>query len=680
MLRMNKISLKNLVALLIIGGATGLFIPPQAQATEMTLHTYYPAPYGDYSILRLPSRTSDLNEPCEVGTFYTNTSDELQVCRDIAGVGTWGPLVDIWSQNGDDIILTENDVNPDLTIGFGTATPEFKLTGKDSRTGILAKGTFGSGEILPSLPAGPKFFWYPRKAALRAGYTSGSHWDDGNIGIYSYGFGYYDNPSVTPQGDYSFIGGGKNNLAPGQFSFVGGGELNAAIGSHSAVFSGRGNEVYGDYSIIMGGFFNQNIGNYSFLGGGRFNLLQGDYGTLVGGGENFIESRSPYSVILGGKGNRIDNSTCFACAGAGCTYVPLGEITCDLGTSVIVGGYQNKVSHNFSSIIGGYRNEITGQYSNIVGGYNNTITGHCSAIVGGYMNFCNSTSSVITGGASNSAGGQNQTITGGQGNWITSNSTNGTISGGLTNSISNSSNATVSGGQANQISNADNAWIPAGANMQISGGARSFLWGYSGSPNVSSTIPDRFIIHGSKVGFRDITPAATLEINATALGAFTKILAVTSTQAATSGDVFVINSSNQIGVGQPSPAAGNAMEFGNANGAKLTTGGVWQDAASSINYKENISYLSLNQAYETLKNLDPVVFSYQKTPEDRQLGFIAEDVPELVASKNRDALSSVDILAVLSTIIKDQDTIIDRQQKEIEDIQKKIEVLKQRQK
>ncbi len=62
-------------------------------------------------------------------------------------------------------------------VGIGTASPEFALT-LDGDGGILAKGTFGSGDTLSTSGVGARLVWYPRKAAFRVGRVNGDQWDD----------------------------------------------------------------------------------------------------------------------------------------------------------------------------------------------------------------------------------------------------------------------------------------------------------------------------------------------------------------------------------------------------------------------------------------------------------------------------------------------------------------------
>jgi hypothetical protein len=49
-----------------------------------------------------------------------------------------------------------------------------------------------------------------------------------------------------------------------------------------------------------------------------------------------------------------------------------------------------------------------------------------------------------------------------------------------------------------------------------------------------------------------------------------------------------------------------------------------------------------------------VTFHYKNDVEQQRVGFIAEDVPELVAMKDRKGLSPMDIVAVLTKVVQEQ--------------------------
>ncbi len=90
-----------------------------------------------------------------------------------------------------------------------------------------------------------------------------------------------------------------------------------------------------------------------------------------------------------------------------------------------------------------------------------------------------------------------------------------------------------------------------------------------------------------------------------------------------------------------------------ASGAYVTAGGTWTDA-SSREYKDDIKELSAAGAMSALEGLSPVTFKYKAGEDERHVGFIAEDVPELVATKDRKGMSPMDVVAVLTKVVKEQ--------------------------
>jgi len=114
-----------------------------------------------------------------------------------------------------------------------------------------------------------------------------------------------------------------------------------------------------------------------------------------------------------------------------------------------------------------------------------------------------------------------------------------------------------------------------------------------------------------------------------------------------------------VGLGTQTPAYPLEM----LSGAYVTTGGVWTNA-SSREYKDNIKGLKVEDAIETLRGLNPVTFSYKVSPEENHVGFVAEEVPDLVATKDRKGLSPMDVVAVLTKVVQEQQKTIEEQKKE----------------
>ena len=143
--------------------------------------------------------------------------------------------------------------------------------------------------------------------------------------------------------------------------------------------------------------------------------------------------------------------------------------------------------------------------------------------------------------------------------------------------------------------------------------------------------------------------------------------------------VIINTNTGSLGIGNNFPSHPLHM----ASGAHVTNGGVWTDA-SSIEYKQDVAELTTPVAYETLKKLNPVTFRFKIDPEEKHAGFIAEDVPDLVATKDRKGLSPMDIVAILTKVVQDQQKAIQDQQKAIQGqqtiVQNQQRTLKQQQK
>ena len=139
---------------------------------------------------------------------------------------------------------------------------------------------------------------------------------------------------------------------------------------------------------------------------------------------------------------------------------------------------------------------------------------------------------------------------------------------------------------------------------------------------------------------------------------------------AASEEVLTIQQSGSLFIGDSSGGNNNttnAIEV--ANGAHLTAGGVWTDA-SSRSLKDNIVDISMDEALAALRELKPVTFTYKREPTETYAGFIAEDVPELVATNDRKSLAPMDIVAVLTKVVQAQQALI-------EDLNKRISTLEQ---
>jgi hypothetical protein len=111
------------------------------------------------------------------------------------------------------------------------------------------------------------------------------------------------------------------------------------------------------------------------------------------------------------------------------------------------------------------------------------------------------------------------------------------------------------------------------------------------------------------------------------------------------------------------------------NGAHLTAGGVWTDA-SSRELKENIRDLDAAEALSAVERLRPSLYNYRNDQSEQHVGFIAEDVPDLVATKDRKGMSPMDVAAVLTKVVQSQQDQLESQRAEIEALKKAISDLR----
>ena len=136
----------------------------------------------------------------------------------------------------------------------------------------------------------------------------------------------------------------------------------------------------------------------------------------------------------------------------------------------------------------------------------------------------------------------------------------------------------------------------------------------------------------------------------------------------------------RIGIGVANPTSPIQV----SNGASCSAGGVWVNA-SSRELKQNIQDLTADEATHAMQNLKPVTYAYKSAPEDAQVGFIAEDVPDLVATEDRKGLSPMEVVAVLTKVVQEQqkkmeqqDELLRQQGEQLAAIQRELALAKQK--
>jgi len=141
-------------------------------------------------------------------------------------------------------------------------------------------------------------------------------------------------------------------------------------------------------------------------------------------------------------------------------------------------------------------------------------------------------------------------------------------------------------------------------------------------------------------------------------------------------DRMVIKSNGNVGIGTTGPTSALSV-VGNI----YATGTITQ--GSSRKLKERIRELATSDAQAAVNNLKPTRFYYKADKSDEHLGFIAEDVPALLATKDRKGVDPMDVAAVLTKVVQQQQQQLETQKKafaeqrrEIEELKKQVQQLK----
>jgi len=166
-------------------------------------------------------------------------------------------------------------------------------------------------------------------------------------------------------------------------------------------------------------------------------------------------------------------------------------------------------------------------------------------------------------------------------------------------------------------------------------------------------------VFGRGAGFLNVRPDAM----ATAPNPSLRFLTANSER-------MIITNTGNVGIGTINPT--NPLQMG--SGAFVSNGGVWTNA-SSRELKTDIRRLTTDEAQATLAGLTPVEFAYIVDPTERHVGFVAEDVPDLVATKDRRTLSPMDIVAVLTRVVQEQQKTVEAQEKLIAELAAKVAAL-----
>jgi len=148
-----------------------------------------------------------------------------------------------------------------------------------------------------------------------------------------------------------------------------------------------------------------------------------------------------------------------------------------------------------------------------------------------------------------------------------------------------------------------------------------------------------------------ITPTPWSQRMLIGAGVGIPIILFTNNRYTGGGDV-VIDVDGRVGIGNPTPT-----RLLHLSGGAYSDGATWVNA-SSRELKENIKEVSVEEAVATLEKLEPVQYNYKTDKGEQHVGFIAEDVPDMVAVNDRKGISAMDVTAVLTKVVQEQQKTI----------------------
>ncbi len=182
-------------------------------------------------------------------------------------------------------------------VGIGTSAPTARLHVADSNVLFSGPAVLATTTTFdpPASGAGVRMFWYPEKAAFRAGVVAGTEWNKNNIGQYSFATG----SSNQANGNGS-VSVGIANVSSGENAFTGG-YANTASGYSSLAF-GQNNIASNNYALAIGFINNATASNSVAIG--TQNNATALYSTAFG----YLNTASAYASTVLGQGNTASGS------------------------------------------------------------------------------------------------------------------------------------------------------------------------------------------------------------------------------------------------------------------------------------------------------------------------------------------------------------------------------------
>lgn len=242
-------------------------------------------------------------------------------------------------------------------VGIGTLNPLARLHVADSNV-LFSYGTTPDANTLlypPVEGAGTRWMWYSAKAAMRAGYVTGNHWNRDSIGLASFAVGYNSKAigfgavsmgaENRVKGTYAFSAGSFSNVT-GDYA-ISLGVMNNATGVSSIAIGSAAN-ASADYAISIGR--NTTASGTNAVSTGYQTTASGSYATALG---SQTSATGSYATSMG-NGSIASGSIATA----------MGALTKAKGTMSTAAGYET-VAKSYGSFVVGAFNDTSSMSNEI---------------------------------------------------------------------------------------------------------------------------------------------------------------------------------------------------------------------------------------------------------------------------------------------------------------------------
>ena len=104
-------------------------------------------------------------------------------------------------------------------------------------------------------------------------------------------------------------------------------------------------------------------------------------------------------------------------------------------------------------------------------------------------------------------------------------------------------------------------------------------------------------------------------------------------------------------VPRPAQRGADTQPLARTESAAVSTAPATPQESAQVR-KENVAELTPEEALAALANIEPVTFNYRENDRERHVGFSAGNDPELVAGTESEGLKPLEIVAVLTKVVK----------------------------